>query len=262
MAATWNIFQNELESILKLKQSTDFSDFADKFSSAFSRSTLNLATTSFGQPLVYGNYNSIKLAIKLFLDFNRNIESNLERLRQSLNELTKFLETINVETAEELKVPDTLHPFLKTAIKPKIQDINKSIQQLKESGNQEVEQLTAKINSFKNYVDNLNLAMVPYIFLEYSFISFWLTSKFAATPPVPPTIAPLFGTIVLFPGVPGILSIAFKTAFTSKDPSNAASIITQGFQSHSKTITGTYSGLIASPTGPIPSPPIPWIGVI
>jgi hypothetical protein len=262
MAATWTIFQNELESILKLKQSTDFSDFADKFSSAFSRSTLNLATTSFGQPLVYGNYNSVKLAIKLFLDFNKNIETNLERLRNSLNELIQFLETVKSETPEEIKVPDTLHPFLKTAIKPKIQDINKSIKELKDSGDQEINQLTDKINSFKSYVDNLNIAMVPYIFLEYTFISFWLTAKFAATPPTPPTIAPLFGTIVLFPGVPGILSIAFKTAFTSKDASNAASIISQGFQSHSKTISGTYSGLIASPTGPIPSPPIPWIGVI
>jgi hypothetical protein len=121
--------------------------------------------------------------------------------------------------------------------------------------------ITASTNNTV-YVDNLNIAMVPYIFLEYTFISFWLTAKFAATPPTPPTIAPLFGTIVLFPGVPGILSIAFKTAFTSKDASNAASIISQGFQSHSKTISGTYSGLIASPTGPIPSPPIPWIGVI
>jgi len=175
MAATWTIFQNELESILKLKQSTDFSDFADKFSSAFSRSTLNLATTSFGQPLVYGNYNSVKLAIKLFLDFNKNIETNLERLRNSLNELIQFLETVKSETPEEIKVPDTLHPFLKTAIKPKIQDINKSIKELKDSGDQEINQLTDKINSFKSYVDNLNIAMVPYIFLEYTFISFAIT---------------------------------------------------------------------------------------
>lgn len=261
MAAAWNILQRELESILKLKQSTDFSDFSDKFSNAFSRATLNIATTSFGQPLVFGNYSSIKTAIKLFLDFNRNIETNIEKLNQSLNELNKEFENLN-EDLNELELPENLHPFLKNILRPKIQEINKQIQQANQQADAELEKIKNQIESFKTYIDNLNVSMIPYIFLEYSFISFWLTAKFAALPPTPPTIAPLFGTIVLVPGIPGILSVAFKTAFTSKDPTNAATIITEGFKSHATTISGTYSGLIPSPTGPIPSPPIPWLGII
>lgn len=261
MAAAWNILQRELESILKLKQSTDFSDFSDKFSNAFSRATLNIATTSFGQPLIYGNYNSIKTALKLFLDFNRNIESNLEKLNQSLAAINKSFENLN-ENVKEIELPENLHPFLKNILRPKIQEINKQIKQANEQTEEQLQKIKTNIESFKTYVDNLNVSMIPYIFLEFSFISFWLTAKFSALPPTPPTIAPLFGTIVLVPGIPGILSVAFKAAFTSKDPTNAASIITEGFKSHVATISGTYSGLIPSPTGPIPSPPIPWIGII
>lgn len=261
MAASWNILQRELESILKLKQSENFSDFSDKFSTAFSRSTLNIATTSFGQPLIYGNYNSIKTAIKLFLDFNRNIEANIEKLNQSVNALNKAFENIN-QNFSEIELPENTHPLLKSILRPKIQEINKQIKQSNQQTNDELEKIKNQIEGFKKYIDNLNVSMVPYIFLEYSFISFWLTCKFSSLPPIPPTVAPLFGTVVIVPGIPGILSVAFKSAFTSKDPSNAAIIITEGIKSHAATVSGTYSGLIPSPAGTLPSPPIPWIGVI
>lgn len=261
MPATWVILQKDLELIFRLKQSQNFSDFSEKFTDAFSRSTLNLATTSFGQLLTYGNYPLIKSSIKSFLDFNRSIDTNIERLKISLDELLKTVNEINTET-KTIALPTGIHPFLKKIISPTLNDLNKKINSLDSLNPNTAENLEQSVEKFKNDISNLNLELIPYIFLESAFITFWSTAKFSPLPPIPPTISPLFGISILTPGIPGILSIAFKNAFKSKDPGIAATIITTALESHSKTVSGIYSGFIASPTGPIPSPPIPWVGVI
>lgn len=262
MAAAWVIFQNELETTFKLNQVQDFSDFAEKFSSAFSRSTLNLATTSTGQFLTYGNYNLIKNSIKMFLDFNRDIETNLEKIKISLAQLDSFVKSFNSNEPSEIQLPSDLHPFVKKIISPKIKDINKKILDLSKSSNENIAEVRKSISELKDYVNNINLSMIPYLFLETAFISFWLTAQFSPAPPAPPTVSPLFGITVLTPGIPGILSAAFKLGFTSKDPSIAAKFIVNGIKTQALTVSGVYSGLIPSPTGLVPSPPIPWIGVI
>lgn len=291
MAATWSIFQTDLETIFKLKQSKDFSDFSDKFTSAFSNSTLNLASTTFGQQLTYANYDTIKNAMKLFLDFNKNIETNLQKIKISLKNLTEFTNEIKVSeiktvtsNGEEIKykvivpkklknnedknsseiidLPTGIHPFLKTLISPLIRELNKNLNEIDIDDKDSLVQLNKSIQKLQNFVNNIDFGMIPYLFLETSFILFWTTAKFSPLPPIPPTLSPLFGTLVLIPGIPGVLSLGFKSAFTSKDPSTAAKIITTSLQTHASTISGTYSGLIASPTGLIPSPPIPWVGVV
>lgn len=263
MAATWVILQKDLELIFRLKQSQDFSDFSEKFTDAFSRSTLNLATTTFGQLLTYGNYNLIKSSIKSFLDFNRNLEPNIERLKISLDKLLFIINDISENgNIRSLELPSDIHPLLRKIISPNITDLNKKIKNLNETNQNSVLELNESIEKFKNDVEKLNLELIPYIYLESAFITFWSTVKFSPLPPTPPTISPLFGTSVLTPGVPGILSVGFKNAFTSKDPTIASTIIANSLEIHAKTISGTYSGFIASPSGPIPSPPIPWVSVI
>lgn len=291
MPATWTIFQKELELILKLKQSQNFSEFSDKFSSAFSRSTLNLASTPFGQPLIYGNYDVIKSAIRSFLDFNKNIETNLQKIQISLDSLSKFTNEITVSEiktitsdGEKIKyriniprkktdqldenstdiidLPSDIHPFLRKLISPLIRELNKNLNEIDSENKESLNKLNKNIDDLNKLISSLDFGMIPYLFLELAVISFWSTAKFSPIPPTPPTIAPLFGTAIITPGIPGILSISFKSAFTSKDPEKAAEIITKGFEAHAKTISGTYSGLIAGPTGPIPSAPIPWVGII
>lgn len=291
MAATWSIFQSELETIFKLKQSKDFSDFSDKFISAFSNSTLNLASTTFGQTLVYGNYDTIKTAFKLFLDFNKNIETNLEKIKISAKSLSEFTKDIKItqikmitsegetikyqvvvpkkkknsqkeDSQDIVNLPAGMHPFLKTLISPLIRELNKNLNEIDINDKESIENLNKIVEKLKKFLNDIDFGMIPYLFLEAAFILFWTTARFSPLPPTPPTLSPLFGTLVLIPGIPGPLSLAFKSAFTSKDPSAAAKIITAGIQTHATTISGTYSGLIPSPTGLIPSPPIPWVGVI
>lgn len=265
MAAAWRLFQRELTNILNSKKSQNSKDFADKFSDAYSRSILNLATTSTGQLMLSGNFNLIKTSIKTFLDFNRNIEKHKQNIETSIRNIrTSIAENLeNVESIpNEIVLPSDIHSMVKQILQPSVNALNKKLNSIEEGSAEQLESIIGEIKKFETFVNGINLDMVPYIFLESAFLSFWLTSKFSSVPPVPPTIAPLFGTIVISPGIPGILSASFKLAFTSKDASKAAEIISKGFETHSKTISGTYSGLIPSPTGPIPSPPVPWFGII
>lgn len=265
MAASWVLFERELKNILNSKQSQNSKDFAEKFADSYSRAILNLATTSTGQLLISGNFTLIKTSIKTFLDFNRNIEANKKNIEESIKTIHTFIKE-NIENFEsgevQIELPVNINPILKQILQPYITDLNKKIKQLKTASSDEIQNLSIDLKKFENLATNINLEMIPYIFLESSFLSFWLTSKFSNVPPIPPTIAPLFGTTVLFPGIPGIMSLSFKLGFTSKDAGKAAELISKGFESHAKTISGTYSGLIPSPTGPIPSPPIPWLGII
>ena len=57
------------------------------------------------------------------------------------------------------------------------------------------------------------------------FCLYWTTATFTPLPPMPPTVAPLAGTQVLFPGTPSILDIGLKVAFTQGDLTKALDIL-------------------------------------
>lgn len=263
MAISWSLFSRELENTFKSNQSEKFSDFSDKFSSIYSRSTLNLATTSTGQLLIGGNYTLIKNSMNSFLNFNRDIDRNIRKIETSLESIKTVLNSAqNSAQLSAIELPPNTHPILRQVVVPYIKNINSVLESANKNNESTADALKNEITSFEDFISELNFEMVPYIFLETAFISFWATVKFSPTPPIPPTVAPLFGITVLSPGIPGILSAGFKLGFSSKDSSKAATIITNSLQAHAKTISGTYSGLIPSPTGTVPSPPIPWIGVV
>lgn len=161
-----------------------------------------------------------------------------------------------------IDLPFNLHPFLNSLINPYIIELNKKLEEIDVNDKESINQLNLSIKKLKEFVNDIDFGMIPYLFLETSFILFWSTTKFSPTPPSPPALTPLFGTTVLAPGVPGILSASFKTAFTSKNPKLAAQTLVDGIKTHASTISGVYSGFIPSPTGLVPSPPIPWIGVL
>lgn len=265
MAIAWTLFSRELETTFKLNQSEKISDFSDKFSNIYSRSTLNLATTTTGQVLIAGNFNLIKNSMNSFLNFNRDIDRNIRKVESSLGSIKKVLSDVGKlgeSQTPTISIPSDIHPIIKPILVPYIKNINSNIDSINKNSSSTTEELTAEIESFQKFIDDLNFEMIPYIFLETAFISFWSTVKFSPLPPIPPAVAPLFGITVLSPGIPGILSTGFKLGFSAKDSSKAATIITNSLQAHAKTISGTYSGLIPSPTGTVPSPPIPWIGVV
>lgn len=292
MAATWTTFQTELESIFNQKTVQNSSEFASKFASSFSNSTMGLASTTFGNTLTYGNYQLIEFGVKTFLDFNFNLELNLKNVEISLNQTISFLNnetetvelikktstkeekivTVRIPTTkkqkqdgsinEEIDFPVPLHPLIKQIIKPYITELNKKIQEAKSQNQEKIKELQNSLGKLKSFISGLNLVEIPYIFLEAMFLAFWFSAQYTPLPPAPPNIAPFIGVTTLIPGIPGILSAALKTGFTSKDSKAAADFIVKGIQSHAKTITGTYSGLIVTPAATVPGPPLPWIGIL
>jgi hypothetical protein len=82
-------------------------------------------------------------------------------------------------------------------------------------------------------------------------------------PPHPPDIAPTSGVLQIDPGMGALMSLAssINDAFHSKSCSAVAGILVSGFTQHMSMISGVYNGMIPSPSGPIPGPPIPWMGV-
>lgn len=292
MAATWEVFQKQLEITFKLKQVNNFDEFADKFTETFSNSTLGLASTTFGNTLTYGNYQLIRFGIKTYLDFNFKLDLNLPIIEESLksldslkNEEAEVYEIITTTSTGErrrvrygiplekkdpndptspnvLKLPSDLHPILKQIIQPLVTDLNKKISQLNPLDPDSFKNLQNSLKKLKDFIAGIDLENIPYLFLEATFLIFWLTAQYTPIPPAPPTVAPLLGVSTILPGAPGILSAAFKSGFTSKDAAKAAELVTTGLRTHAKTITGIYSGLVASPAGPVPGPPIPWVGIL
>ena len=94
-------------------------------------------------------------------------------------------------------------------------------------------------------------------------INAWAAAQYNPVPPHPPDIAPTTGVVQLDPGLAGLMPLAksIHDAFHSQQCSAIASILISGFTHHMTLINGIYLGLIPSPSGPIPGPPIPWVGV-
>lgn len=94
-----------------------------------------------------------------------------------------------------------------------------------------------------------------------SIITVISTATIQTMPSVLPTIAPTTGYVITNPGQITQLSNGISTAFQSGDATSVASLLASTFQTHLSTVSGLYNGLIPSPSGPVPSPPIPWSGI-
>lgn len=113
------------------------------------------------------------------------------------------------------------------------------------------------------------MGQLPYYIISFGLISSWATATISPLPPVPPTVTPAPFTpsnIIVFPGSIFPLGTFLKYAFTDfneiKTPKITAKFLRIAFQLHTSTIAGTYIGLMPSPTGLIPAPPIPWVGIL
>ena len=111
--------------------------------------------------------------------------------------------------------------------------------------------------------NNLDLNLVA-----SGFIGFWTAAQLSPIPPHPPTILPspvLPPCIVTYPGdsvsLSKLLGVAFLT-FPNKSTDLCINGIIMALTVHLTLISGVYNGMIPSPAGPVPSPPIPWVGII
>jgi hypothetical protein len=139
------------------------------------------------------------------------------------------------------------------------------------------------INAFKSAFDmqlnsQIDLGIVPYTVIAGAIVTYWTSVKFNSLPPAPPTILPnpafaippLQVCQLLVPGLPvplnTLLMTAFKSGIAAPNPIAAGVLVSTAiilaFTTHITTISGIYNGLIPAVPSPIPSPPIPWVGVL
>lgn len=113
-----------------------------------------------------------------------------------------------------------------------------------------------------------DLGMLCYYIIAFGVIRSWSTAKLSPLPPVPPSVLPSpipNSCTVLFPGSPlplgTFLQIGFSKFTSIKTPKLSAKFISLALQFHLKTVSGIYIGLMPTAVGPVPSPPIPWVGI-
>jgi len=94
-------------------------------------------------------------------------------------------------------------------------------------------------------------------------INAWAGAQYNPMPPHPPTILPTSGVMQIDPGMGALAGLAssINDAFHSENCASVAGILISGFTQHMNMINGLYMGMIPSPAGPVPGPPIPWMGV-
>ena len=108
-------------------------------------------------------------------------------------------------------------------------------------------------------VNKLTNSKDGFIIMATGFCSYWLTATFTPLPMMPPCIAPLKGTTVLFPGNPDDLEKDLKIAFNQPDFDSFVNFLYNTLVSHQTTIAGTYNGNVPALPAPIPAI-LPWVG--
>lgn len=124
-----------------------------------------------------------------------------------------------------------------------------------------------KIAFKMQFYSKVDLKIAPYVLIANSIILSWYSAKLSPLPPIVPTVAPNFipkSSLITYTGSSSILSLHLKAAMNEmtfiKTPELTAKFFTMAIRLHLKTISGLYNGLVPSPTGLIPSLPIPWVG--
>lgn len=114
------------------------------------------------------------------------------------------------------------------------------------------------------------IGLPMYTVMATGVVAYWAAATFNPLPPHPPCISPTTGITLLSPGAPAPLDVqmmaAFKSGMAAPDPAVAAqtvsSMLVAAFTAHLTLISGLYNGLMPSPTGPVPAPPVPWVGLV
>jgi len=111
--------------------------------------------------------------------------------------------------------------------------------------------------------EGMDMGVPVWVAAATGTINAWAGAQYNPMPPHPPDIAPTSGVLQIDPGMGALMSLAssINDAFHSKSCSAVAGILVSGFTQHMSMISGVYNGMIPSPSGPIPGPPIPWMGV-
>lgn len=101
----------------------------------------------------------------------------------------------------------------------------------------------------------------PLLVIAGGLIAYWYGARFNPFPPHPPCVAPSYGIQVLYAGNPFAIAPMLKAALSTGTEETSVKLLIATFRVHMMQISGLYIGVMPSPLGPVPAPPIPWFGV-
>lgn len=127
------------------------------------------------------------------------------------------------------------------------------------------------VQDFFNTQKDVELTTLDYINFATKIVNnYFTTIVIQGLPPHPPTVQPTTGVVVTYYGdfttFGNMLYDAFNMPMNSNQNGTVSTNIISSkvilaIQTVFMTISGQYFGLMPTPNGLVPSPPIPWVGI-
>lgn len=122
----------------------------------------------------------------------------------------------------------------------------------------------------KNQDDARSVIEAAFLPAATAIVAEWILAVFNPSVTPPSYVSPTTGYTILFPGKPDDLAKdlakAFYVAQTESNADKAFELhlteLISAYSKHLLTVSGFYNGLISSPTGPVPGPPFPFVGIV
>ena len=117
------------------------------------------------------------------------------------------------------------------------------------------------LDSFQQIFDaEKDLGPAGYTLAALGVVNYWMGKSLKPTPP-PGMTATITHTITMG-GAPTPLDAQIYSAFKGmKEPAVAAGLVS-AFTAHIATVSGLWTGTMPGPSGVMPAPPIPWVGLM
>lgn len=264
------IFGSYLVPIWRNNTPTSISDAADKMATAYHISNIGQSTTPFAAPLINADKSILKTFFELGMSINfyggqtqSTISSLLaigkgavggdrERVKAAEKLSTKVLKSLVSKLPLPLTFIGTILTGLVTSIFAKLK-----------TDSSESNELTTLFNQLEGIIKLADTTKIGYLVMSTGVCLYWLSSRISPVPPMPPCIAPTFGTQVIIPGLPVPLNSDLHDTF--KYPQQPEEAIAKFYNSlilHQFTVIGIYGGIIPFFPSPIPGPPIPWFSIL
>lgn len=264
------IFGSYLAPIWRNNTPTSISDAAEKIATAYHIANIGQSTTPYAAPLI----NADKNVLKTFLELGMSINFYGSQTQSTVSTILALAKGAVGGTNEKVKAAEKLAtkqlsklvtglPIPLAFIGTTLTGLTSSIFSKLKTDSKESNDLLKLLKQLEGVIKMADTQKIGFMVMSTGICLYWLSSRISPVPPMPPCIAPTFGSQVVFPGLPVPLNSDLHDTF--KYPQKPEEAIAKFYNSlilHQFTIVGIYGGIIPFFPSPIPGPPIPWFSIL
>lgn len=264
------IFGSYLRPVWQFNTPKSISEAAERISSAYHISNVGQSTTPYAAPLINGD----KTLLKTFLELGMTINFYGGQAQSTISTIVSIAKGAVGGNNEKVQVAEKLAgKYLKSLVvglPPQLSFIGVTISTLTKgifaklkTDSKESSDTLKMIKQLEGLITMVDTTKIGFLIMSTGFCLYWLSSTISPVPPMPPCIAPTFGSRVVFPGTPVPLNSDLYNTF--KSPQTPDEAIVKFYNSlilHQFSIIGIYGGIIPFFPTPIAGPPIPWFSIL